>query len=120
MLTYNGDPVPETMPTDRIISSFCNPIDEEKVQDYVHMLQFSDPPPIMGYPTIICDEDYGDHFMSGETITEEHEGERAWYVTDGHHRTMAMIEGGRAWHWVEMDESAFTIESELIAWREAN
>ena len=116
MLTYNGIPFPYTIRTDRIISAFSNPVDPILVESYVWKLAESNPPAIMGYPTIIDWEEHGEHFMTGEEITEEHDGELAWYVTDGHHRTCAAIEAGVLTIDVEPDSTAFTLESELEAY----
>ena len=51
----------------------------------------------MGYESVIDDDDVEDEnktFISGEEITSEHIGERVFYVTDGHHRSIIACELG--------------------------
>ena len=82
------------VPTSRMISAFCNPVDPEKVDTYARMTCYSDPPPIHGYPSIIEEGEVDDYFMDGRQITEDDVGQWAWYVTDGHHRTYAAVQAG--------------------------
>jgi hypothetical protein len=118
MVTYNDIPFPETIRTDRIISAFTNPVNPERIRSYIKQLEESDPPPIKGYPTIIDECDVGhEEFMTGELISEEHVGQLAFYVTDGHHRTCAAIEAGKPWLWTEPEEAAFTRVDELEQYR---
>lgn len=113
-MKYNGEQVPKEVLIDRIVSAFCNPIEQWKVEEYTRMMQCGDEfPNIDGYPSQIDDMDIGQQFMTGEEITEEHAGLKVWRVTDGHHRTLAAIEAGHRTIGVTLDYSCITIEEEL-------
>lgn len=124
---YNGQIIPETIRTCRIISAFSNPIDQDKVERYADLIRHSEDilpwciPAISGYPGIISqdDVDNGMIFLDGNEVTEFEIGQCVWYVTDGHHRSLAAIETGLPTLCTTMDESTFTIEEELIYWRQA-
>ena len=115
-IVMNGIEFPDRVSVDRVISSFSNPIDLEKLDVYTKMLKYNGhPPAIAGYPAFIDEGDVGDYFMTGESITEDHIGEMAFYVTDGHHRVLAAIEAGKECLLAEPDRSAFTNQAELEA-----
>ena len=99
---------------DRIISAFFNPVNWAKVDDYAERMTCGEtPPPILGYPTTIDENDVGERFLSGEFIEEEHIGESAWYVTDGHHRSCAALQAG-LWNLdAERDSATFATWAEL-------
>jgi len=109
--TYNGITVPTLIHSSKIISAFDNVIDEESL-DYYRMKGLDDVEPILGYPDIICEDDIGKEFISGQEVTEEHIGDIVWYVTDGHHRSIVANEQGVNLL-VELDSSCIVLEGEL-------
>jgi hypothetical protein len=76
-----------------VISAFSNPIDSNKIEEYSSQMLALDHnfPPILGYPTIINDDDLGKSFINGIQISEKYFGKYAWIVTDGHHRTITAL-----------------------------
>jgi len=118
-LTYNGTPIPDRVRTDRIISAFENDMDETRLE-YWREQDISAFPPITGYPSVIDEKDstYG-FFMSGANITDDIIGQPCWRVTDGHHRTIVLLERKVRYTEVKMDPSCFTDERELKAYRES-
>lgn len=120
-MTYNGIKLPQTIRTSRIISAFANEIEPEKVSKYAdimktEMLSHSFPP-IMGYPSIISEDDDGKEFLNGMEIDESHIGTLVWFVTDGHHRSLAAIEAGIPYLEVELDYSTITCEKDLLQFK---
>lgn len=117
MKTYNDITIPPIIRVDRIISAFENIIDQDKLDLYTETMKAEmlshDFPPILGFPTIITDDDTNDFFISGEKITEEHIGQLAWKVTDGHHRSLAAIKAGLPHLEVNLDYSCITSEEDL-------
>ena len=80
----------------RIISAFQNEIDESSL-DYYRNKSSEEWGNIMGYESIIDEDDVENTdktFISGEEITSEHIGEKVFYVTDGHHRSIIACELG--------------------------
>ena len=81
----------------RIISAFENCMDYEKIETYTEIMKQEmmshDFPPILGLLHTIDENDIEDDtcFLSGEQIEYKHIGQRAWKVTDGHHRSIAAI-----------------------------
>lgn len=87
-----------------IVSAFCNPIEYAKAKKYsvkmladdiLHGKHFF--PPIEGFPKTITKEDIGSYFIRGEDEICDHDlidesfiGKTLWFVTEGHHRVMAM------------------------------
>jgi hypothetical protein len=80
-----------------IISAYSNPVNLDMVEEYARRMEFSEPPPISGYPGLIDVSDIGKEFLTGEKIILEHAGEPCWYVTDGHHRSLAAIWVDEPW-----------------------
>ena len=123
--TYNGIPIPDMIPVNRIISAFANEIDWGKVEHYRELIRYAEGllphciPEIKGYPDHICEQDVeeGKTFISGELVTEKHIGMPVWYVTDGHHRSISASAEGLPYLNTTMDETTFTDYSELQAWR---
>lgn len=115
---YNGIRVPETVNPRMVISAFANPIDDSKVEEYTNtmkeMMLSHDFPPITGFPTLIDENDIGDYFLSGEEITDEHVGKKAWKVWDGHHRTIAAINANLPYIQVELEKAAVTDMDEFL------
>ncbi len=115
---YNGIRVPETVNPRIVISAFANTIDDSKVEEYTNtmkeMMLSHDFPPITGFPTLIDENDVGDYFLSGEEITEEHVGKKAWKVWDGHHRTIAAINANLPYIQVELEKAAVTDMDEFL------
>lgn len=119
MQTYNELTVPPCIKVNRIISAFQNAIDYCKVSEYTDI--FKDQmlshgfPPIMGFPSIITDQDIEDGvlFMTGEPVNDTHKDLRVWYVTDGHHRTLAAIEANLPHLEVALDYSTITNENDF-------
>ena len=123
MKTYNGIIVPKRIPTNRIMSAFQNEMYPDKLEEYTNiyrelMLSHSFPP-IMGYPTIIDEDDIGREFLSGEEITEEHIGMMAWKVTDGHHRAVSATKVNIPYLEVELDYSTITSAVDMQNFKEA-
>ena len=106
MSTYNGLIIPNHIHSNRIVSAFENMIDDDSLDYYRNEVNFDDVSPIKGYPSIIDEDDVESdmYFISGEPITHEHIGERIWYVTDGHHRSIIANEIGILLP-VELDDS---------------
>lgn len=127
MLTYNEIQIPECVRVGRIISAFENEIDHQKVERYVDRMSREEGyfphciPAILGYPDVVSSEmvEKGAFYLSGEPVSASHIGELVWFVTDGHHRTLAALQHGLPILNVSMDESTFTKESELLAYRMA-
>ncbi len=121
MITYNEIKVPETIRTNRIISAFENYMDADKIETYTEVMRSEmlghNFPPITGHPHIISEDDLGEYFLDGNEITEEHMGNLVWYVTDGHHRSVAAINAEIPYLEVEMDFSTFTTERDMINYR---
>ena len=121
MKTYNGINVPNQIKPSMIISAFENEMDFEKVEEYtqimkVEMLSHSFPP-IMGFPTIIDEDDVGQYFLNGEEIEERHIGKLAWKVTDGHHRATSSINANLPYIEVELDYGTITSKIDLENFR---
>lgn len=122
MTTHNGIQVPTTIRSNRIISAFCNPIDKYKVENYTERMLHQDGylpdaiPAIMGYPDIVDQETIDKNlcFLNGDEVTDEHIGQMIWYVTDGHHRSIAANDAELPFLNVEVDPSTFTVEQDLI------
>lgn len=116
--TYNGISIPNSVSPKMVVSAFSNPIDNNKVEKYTEIMQRdmiqNDFPAITGYPFIIDDNDVGLEFMSGEKITEEMIGQKAWKVWDGHHRVLAAINANIPYIKVRLERSAITNEKELF------
>ncbi len=111
-MKYNDLNVPETIRINRIVSAFQNAIDSDKLERYteimrVEMLSHSFPA-IMGFPSVINEDDLGQYFLSGEEITEDHIGQLCWNVTDGHHRSLAAIEANLPYLETTLDYSCIT------------
>lgn len=121
--TYNGLNVPTTIKTNRIISAFQNEMDYDKLGEYAEIMAVQmlshEFPPIQGYPVIIDDNEIGDCFLTGEEITEDHAGQLAWMVTDGHHRTLAAIQANLPYLGTELDYSTITNETDFKNYRAA-
>lgn len=119
MATYNGIRVPESIRTCMIISAFQNEIDYSKVELYADVMREEmlnhNFPPIMGYPSILTEDDVdqSQQFLSGEDITEDHIGQLAWFVTDGHHRSLAAIEANLPTLPTTLDYNTITNETDL-------
>jgi len=118
MKTYNDITVPPIIRTDRIISAFENCVDYDKVEKYANTMKAEmlshDFPPILGYPGIIDEDDVDEKmFLNGEVVENEHVGNLVWYVTDGHHRSLAAIEAHLPHLEVEIDFSTITSEADL-------
>jgi len=117
-MQYNGMLIPSFVRSERIISAFENVIDSQKVEEFKDAMicgeQF---PPITGYPDVIDEDDVGKVFMDGSEVVKSDVGQSVWYVTDGHHRTIAAIEAGICRLNVMMDMSCFTDEDELLKYR---
>ena len=116
-LTYNGLVVPATIKPTMIISAACNEMDSDKIETYTaafqaEMLSHSFPA-IMGFPSVIIEDDLGGWFVDGREITEDCLGKVAWYVTDGHHRSIAAINAGLPYLETTLDRSTITDEREL-------
>lgn len=109
---YNGVPVGYSINPNMVISAFANEMDLDKVEKYTEIMKEQmlshDFPPIMGYPIIISEDDLGKNFINGEEITEDFIGQRAWVVTDGHHRVFAALEVGLPMLEVQLDYSTVT------------
>ena len=79
-----------------IVSAFVNEIDYSKVNEYKERLIaediFNEVPPILGFPGEITEDHVGTYFMSGSEITLEDVGKSVWFVSDGHHRTLAFLD----------------------------
>ena len=114
--TYNGILIPKTIKPTRIISAFQNEMDWKKVNEYTDIMTAEmlshDFPDIQGFPYIIQEEDVGGMFLT-EEIEEEHIGQMAWKVTDGHHRSFAAIAANLPYIGVELDYSTITNEKDL-------
>lgn len=117
MKTYNGIIVPETIKTEYIISAFANEIDQEKLEKYTQIMQQEmlqhNFLPIFGYPSILDESDIGNKFLTGKEVTEEHIGKLVWFVTDGHHRSLAAIDANIPWLRVELDYNTITSEEDM-------
>jgi hypothetical protein len=118
-MKYNNINVPIIIRCDRIISAFENEIDNDKIEDFMLTLSSEmlshDFPPILGYPVIIAEEEIGKFFL-GEyysEVTEEHIGQLAWMVTDGHHRSIAAANIKLPHLPVMLDRSCITNEADL-------
>ena len=114
MKTYNGLAVPNIIHSSKTISAFENDIDKNSL-DYYRGRDLSQVDAITGYPSIIDEDDIGKLFVSGEEVEAEHIGQRVWYVTDGHHRSIVGCEQGINLA-VELDYSTITDAEELKAW----
>jgi hypothetical protein len=117
MQTYNGVNVPSTIKTGLIVSAFQNEIDHEKLIEYrdimSHEMLAHSFPPIMGFPSEIDENDIGNLFINGEEIQESDLGKKVWYVTDGHHRSMAASDAGIPYLEVTLDYSTITNETDF-------
>jgi len=116
-MTYNGLNVSKRINTNRIISAFENDINWNKIDKYTAEMQEKmlshDFPAILGFPSVICEDDLGKCFLTNEEITEEHIGIFVWNVTDGHHRSISAINANIPYLEVELDYSCITVEEEL-------
>ncbi len=107
-----------TVRVDRIVSAFCNPVDDALVTQYMErMLAGEKPPRICGYPSIIDEDDIGQQFLSGEEIQPQHIGLNIWYVTNGHHRTCAALEAGITYLDAKIDPFTLTNYDDLAEYR---
>lgn len=118
MLTYNGVYVPHQVETMSLVSAFHNILDEKKLADYTKVIEENDLlrfdfPAIKGFPHVIDENDIGKVFLSGEEIEENHLGVSAWFVTDGHHRSLAFLENNIKYIHVTLDRTAITSEIDL-------
>lgn len=117
MKTYNDITIPLFIRCDRLISAFENEMDWDKVDEFTQVLKIEmmshDFPPLEGYPIIIDENDLGLVFMNLNEITEEHIGQLAWKVTNGHHRAFAAVNAGLPHIPVELDYSCRANEKEL-------
>lgn len=120
MKTYNGVIVPPLIRVDRIMSAFENGIDQHKVEAYTEAMRVLDVchefPPILGFPSVIDEDDVGALFLTRELVEDTMIGEQIWKVTDGHHRSLAAIEAGLSHLEVELDYSCITDPAELKQW----
>jgi hypothetical protein len=116
-LTYNGLFVPPQIKTGRILSAFENAMDWDKVERFTDVLRVellqNDVPPIKGFPDVLSEDDIGKAFLSGEEVTADHVGERVWYVTDGHHRSLAHIEADVRYIRTELDYTCITSQEDF-------
>ena len=110
---------PQTINPNLIISAFANEINPVKLEEYTLLMQEKllshDFPLIKGFPSVIDENDVGQEFLNGETITDEHIGTKVWKVTDGHHRSLAAINAGLPYIRTEIDYSTITEEKDLYA-----
>lgn len=119
-MKYNDIIVPDTIKPELIVSAFENKMDWDKVTDFTWEMKEKmlshDFPPILGFPSIVDENDIGKSFLSGNEITEEHLGMLVWNVTDGHHRANAAIFSNIPYICVELDYSTITSEKDLKQW----
>jgi len=117
MKTYNDIVIPPLIRVDRILSAFVNHIDYNKVMNYALVMNINglnhDFPPIKGYPGIIDENDIGQYFLNEKEVDETHLGCLVWFVTDGHHRTLAAIEANLPHLETEIDYNCITTEKDL-------
>lgn len=118
MLTYNGVYVPRQVETRLLVSAFANVIDEKKLAAYTKVIEENDLlrfdfPDIEGFPHVIDENDIGKVFLSGEEIEGNHLGVSAWFVTDGHHRSLAFLENNIKHIHVTLDRAAITSKIDL-------
>lgn len=114
-------------PTNRIISAFTNPVDDAVVEAYAIEMKGNDIdtghngfPPILGYASTINEDDIENEdlfFMTGEQVTAEHLNQEVWYVTNGHHRTLAAIKAELNYIETEVDYNCLTTEAELLNYK---
>lgn len=118
MKTYNNITIPLLIRTDRIVSAFVNPCVDEKVDAYTVIMKSKmyshDFPPIMGYPSIIDEDDCNNPDFAMMDFNSDYDiGDLIWYVTDGHHRTLAAIKANLPHLEVKLDYDCITIEEDL-------
>ncbi len=110
----------ETINTNLIVSAFCNPLDDAKVDEYTAVMQSEmlshNFPPIAGFYTTVSDDEIGEYFMNGEEITEEHTGKIIFKVSNGHHRTTAAINAGLPYLETVIDRACLCTEEDLKQW----
>jgi len=98
-----------TIDPNLVISAFTNPIDIDKMDKYTNTMKIDylnhDFPPIIGYPTIIDENDIGKEFLNGDPITDKDINKYAWIVTDGHHRTVSAINSELPYIETKLDHS---------------
>lgn len=111
-MKYNKIEVPDRIHPSLIISAFANEIQAEKLAS-LKGTGYMDFPPILGFPSYITKEEVGQDFLSGDTIKKKQVGKLAWYVTDGHHRSLYAIEAGLPFIFCELDRSTITDAQEL-------
>lgn len=118
-MTYNDIFVPNIIRCDRIISAFQNAMYEDKINEYIEIFQEQytshDLPPIKGYPHIVNEDDIENEllFLNMEDVNTDHIGQLVWFVTDGHHRSIAAIRTDLPHLEVELDYSCITNQKEL-------
>ncbi len=124
MKTYNGLICPKQIKTEFIISAFENDIDSDKLEEYTNIMKTEmlshSFPPILGFPTIIDENDIGEFFLNGEEVTEEHIGKLCWKVTDGHHRSLSAIAARLPYLETDLDYNTLTNETDLANFNAAN
>jgi hypothetical protein len=118
MKTYNDITIPPIIRTDRIVSAFYNPIDFNKVEEYTIIMLNEGLchgfPSIKGYPSIIDADDMENTDFSIMDINADYDiGDLIWYITDGHHRTLAAINANLPHLEVELDYSCIVTEKDL-------
>jgi len=119
MKTYNDIIIPDLIRCDRIVSAFCNPCDQNKIDSYTIEMQINglchEFPPIKGFTSLYDENDEEDEDFQLIDLNAERPriGDLIWKVTDGNHRTISAINAELPHLEIELDYSCITNEKDL-------